>query len=184
MRYLPVGLRPDLVRGPVVVGFPVRIVVQLVGEEILFWRCGQDPLRLPGRSIHPLRGVGENQLCPVRAQRRQETLVGVCRNTELHLVAARGAEHRVGDAGVARGRIDDGFPGTECAASLSVQDHRGCRPVLHRAAGIHPLGLGKELDLPGEVAADAQELQKRSVADAFKRSSALHRQQNISLELC
>src|SRR5581483_3050299 len=57
------------------------------------------------------------------------------------LVPAGGADHRVRNAGVARGRIEDRFRSIELAAVLAFEDHARGRTILDRPAGVLPLRL-------------------------------------------
>src|SRR5690606_2528276 len=65
------------------------------------------------------------------------------------LVAAGGADHRQGHAGVAAGGLDYRVAGLEQPALLGVEDDGQGEPVLDRPAGIERLDLGVELDALG-----------------------------------
>ena len=95
----------------------------------------------------PFERVGEHELGAVGAQDPLALGRDVLRHAELHPVAARGADHRVGDAGVARRRVEDRL--------ARRQQRRRARPsrimrsggaVLDRPARVLPLGLGVQLD--------------------------------------
>src|SRR5262249_41249032 len=66
------------------------------------------------------------------------------RDDDDGLVAARVADEREANAGVARGALDDGSAGLEDAALLGVEDHIKGRAVLDRAAGVEELGLAED----------------------------------------
>jgi hypothetical protein len=57
------------------------------------------------------------------------------------------ADHRVGDAGVPGGGVEQDLVAGERARLLAVGNHPRRRAILHRAARITPLGLGVELDV-------------------------------------
>ena len=81
------------------------------------------------------------------------------------LIAQRRADHRVGDAGVAGGGVEDHLPGRELRPTRSPSwIIRSAGPVLHRAAGVLPLGFRVQLDA-GHVALDAPQADERRVAD-------------------
>jgi hypothetical protein len=71
---------------------------------------------------------------------------------------ARGAEHRVGDAGVARRRVEQDAIAVELALPLALENHRERGAVLDRSAGILRLELRVDLDAwPRLEAAQADE---------------------------
>ena len=83
-------------------------------------RCCTDPDRStdPGSAAYsrrasriapsvPSSGLGQHELGAERAQDQLALRARVLRHAQLHLVAARRADHRVGDAGVARRRVED-----------------------------------------------------------------------------
>ncbi|HSR98059.1 MAG TPA: hypothetical protein VLM79_13455 [Kofleriaceae bacterium] len=80
-------------------------------------------------------------------------------------IAARSADHRERDAGVARGRLDDGLPRLELAAPLGVLDDAEGEAVLDRAARVGGLELDVELDVRGAQAVDAHD---RRAPDGFR----------------
>ena len=67
------------------------------------------------------------------------------RDHDHRAVAARIADQRKADAGVARGALDDHAAGLEHAALLGIEDDVERRAVLHRAAGVEKLGLAKHV---------------------------------------
>ena len=88
----------------------------------------------------------------------------VLRHAQPHAIAARRADHRVGDAGVARRRVEDDLVARQRARPLAVGNHPGRRPILHRAAGILPLGLGVELDV-AQTRLEARQADQGRIAD-------------------
>src|SRR6185437_11146915 len=59
-------------------------------------------------------------------------------------IAARVADQSEADAGVAGGALDHHAAGLEHAARLGVLDDAKPRAVLHRAPGVHELGLAED----------------------------------------
>ena len=86
---------------------------------------------------------------------------------EFHSIAERGADHGVGDAGVAAGRVEDYFAGAQVAGAFAGADHGIGGAVFHGAAGIEPFGFGVKFHV-GEGGGDAFEAKERSVADAVE----------------
>src|SRR5580704_5823168 len=90
---------------------------------------------------------------------------------ELDAVSERGADHGVGDAGVAAGRVEDYFSGPQVAGAFAGANHGITCAVLHGAAGIEPFGFGVKFHV-GEAGDDALQAQERSVADAVEQMFA------------
>jgi hypothetical protein len=67
------------------------------------------------------------------------------RHAEHDAVAARRADEREPDAGVAGGRLHDGRAGFEDAAPLGVEDHPERRAVFDRPARVHVFELGEQV---------------------------------------
>ena len=80
--------------------------------------------------------------------------------------AERGAEQRVGDAGVAAGRVDQDLVAGEAPVREGVLHHPQRGAVLHGAAGVRELELGVDLDR-GRLARHAREAHERRVADGL-----------------
>ena len=107
-------------------------------------------------SDYQFRAIGgQNALALVRSAVGQ---------AKLHGITERRTDHGVGDAGVAAGGINDGLAGLERAARQPRLDHAERRPVLYRAAGVKPLGLGAKLYV-GEVAAYAVKAEKWRISN-------------------
>src|SRR5580704_10570950 len=87
---------------------------------------------------------------------------------ELHAVTERGADHGIGDAGVAAGRVENYFSGAQVAGAFAGADHGIASAVFHGAAGIEPFCFGVKFEV-GEAGDDAFEAQERSVADAVEQ---------------
>ena len=87
---------------------------------------------------------------------------------ELDAVAERGADHGVGDSGVAAGRVENYFAGAQLAGAFAFANHGIGGAILHGAAGIEPFRFGVKFDV-GEAGDDALEAQERRVADAVEQ---------------
>src|SRR5277367_376893 len=66
---------------------------------------------------------------------------------EFHAIAKSGADHGVGDPGVAAGRVENYFAGAEVAGAFASADHGIAGAVFHGAAWIEPFGFGVKFDV-------------------------------------
>ena len=103
-------------------------------------------------ALHALRLGGEHEL----GTERPEQLAALDRHRLGHreddAVAARGADQRQRDAGVAARRLDDDrLAARDDAARLGVVDHAPADAVLDRAAGVARLELDRR-PVPGRPA--------------------------------
>ena len=87
-------------------------------------------------------------------------------DAEDDFVAHLRAGERQSDAGVARGRLDDGGARSELAASRGALDHAHADAVLDREAGVEHLEL--DVDLRAAGIGDAAELEHRRIADEIE----------------
>src|SRR5215471_2649763 len=144
MRNASLGLLPDLVGGCAVVGFPVRIIRVLIGVEILVRMCCGKLAGHANGTVGSVSGVGVNDVCTVSLQ----DLLTLTRNVFRHAEGDRKSfcrtEHRIGDAGVAAGRVEKNLAGAELAAAASFSDNIASGAVLHRTAGVVPFGLAQK----------------------------------------
>src|SRR5262249_41459453 len=90
----------------------------------------------------PLGWVGQDQLGAVGEEVLLSLAAGVARKGKFYAVAAFRADHRVGDAGVAAGGVDEDLVARQEPAALAVEHHVERRPVLHAAAGSSTLPRG------------------------------------------
>src|SRR6202022_2690737 len=72
------------------------------------------------------------------------------------------------------GRIEQGLAEGESSATAAFRDDAGGGAVFNRASGVIPLGLPQNLNT-GQVARQAVEPEKRSVADPLQRALAERR---------
>ncbi len=125
-------------------------------------RC--EPFMPFSRGVRSKRGaVGQHQAAAL-----DRHAVG---HDQDDLVALDGRHHGQADAGVARGRLDDGAAGLERAGALGVFDHGQGDAVLDRAAGVAALGLDPDLVAGAEQAVDAD---VRRAADGLENVGGFH----------
>ena len=149
----------------------VVAVVPLVGEQHavllglaqLVGEAARDVLVVVGIAVG--QGRHFDQLGAAEPQHVLLFLALGVGDDDQRAVAARVGDERQADAGVARGALDHEAAGLELAALLGLQDHLAAGAVLHRAAGIHELGLAEN----GAAGRGRRpfELDQRRVADGF-----------------
>ena len=124
-------------------------VVELVGPH----RAGL--LRHPARDVHVVAGIAirlgrhQAQIGADHAQEVDLLLALRLRHHDDAAIAARVADQREADAGVAGGALDDGAAGLQHAALLGVGDDVEAGAILHRAARVHELGLAQDVAAGG-----------------------------------
>src|SRR5690606_33831708 len=145
----------DLRRRGVAVPGGVGRVGELAGQEPAVF-LGQFA-RLAHHARSALGGRGQDDLGAIGAHE----LAALDREGLGHggdeAVAARGADHGEGHAGVARGRLDHGVAGLEQAARFGVEDDGERQAVLDRAAGIEGFDLGVQGDARRRHAVEAHD---------------------------
>src|SRR5262249_6459641 len=90
-------------------------------------------------------------------------------------IAERGADHGERDAGIARGRIEDGLARHEPALADTLLDHLERGPVLHRAAGVETLDLAEQADAGRHTVAHPLDLHQRRVANQLEHRRGAER---------
>ena len=80
----------------------------------------------------------------------------VARHHQFDFVTQRRAQHRVGDAGIARSRIEDDFIGRQSAAFEAALHHIKSGAIFDAARRIHVFGFGIDLDMT-QMAGDVVE---------------------------
>ena len=149
-----IGAIPDFGSGGLPMSCWIRRIAVLIGEpeKVGFTRreraCGIS------RAVGTGHAVGENDLSAVDLEQRQPLGTRVARHADGYSHTGRGSQHRIGDGGVAAGRIEQPLAG-QLAATKSVPQDSPCRAVLHAPARIQPLGL--EPDLTGTLRRQRQE---------------------------
>ena len=154
--------------GRVVVRAPVERVVVLVRVEVPLRVGGKPAPRLADRAVRALERIGQHQLRAIRPQHALAFRRDVVRHAQPHRYAERGAEHRVGNAGVARGRVEQGLARRQRAAGQPLEHHPPRRPILHGPARVGELRLAVELDA-GLVQLDPVEPDERSAPDQVEQ---------------
>jgi hypothetical protein len=173
---LAAGLPPDLWPGAAEVAFAVRGVVPLVGPQHSVRLGRRELLRHPLGYVHVVVRVlvwNRGNLAQLGAAEPQHVFLFLALRVRDHdhgAVAARVADEREADPGVAGGALDDDPAGLEHAAPLGVQDDVERGAVLDRPARVQELGLPKDR-AAGQLGRLAQ-LDQRGIADACGESVA------------
>jgi len=164
----PPGRQPDLFEdlraGGVVVSLPVVVVGVLVGVPVAVRFFGGEPLCLEDGGVIAFHRIGGDDLGTVRDDTGETLAAGVCGNHQGHADAGGGAEHRIGDAGVAGRRIEQASAVVEVATADGGDHHSSDGAVLDRAARVELLQLGEQPRArrqPGQVG----QLDERRVTD-------------------
>ena len=163
-----VGLLPNLHCRPREMRLPVGVVVVLVGVKIFSRVGGHQAAALVVGAVGAFQRVGLDDFRAVKPHQLFALLRGVGGQEERHLVPQRRPQRRVGDAGVAAGRVDDGLVGGELAARDAVQNHRFGGAVLHRTRRVEILRLGAQLHAV-QFAPDGAQAQQRRVPDRVEQ---------------
>ena len=150
--------------GRVVVRAPVPGVVVLVRIEIQVRLLRVHRLGLDDGAVRSFHRIGEHHLGAERLEDPLPLGRHVLGHAQPHAVAARGADHRVGDAGVPGGGVEQDLVAGQRARLLAVGNHPRRRAVLHRPARIAPLRLGVELDV-AETRLETRQPDERGVSD-------------------
>src|SRR5215216_2038294 len=100
MRAATFSLFPDLGRGCFVVGQPVGVVAVLIGIEILVWIPSEDLTRDELRAVSQKHRISLNDLNAITTKDSLARQARILRQTNLHAVTARSANHGVRDASV------------------------------------------------------------------------------------
>src|SRR3954452_20516045 len=159
------AVAPDLGAGGLVVHERVRRIGELVEHRafaLAHHLLGEVARRFHAALLRGQDDLGAEGAHGLAALRRQ-----VLGHDQHHAVAARRRRHGEGDAGVARGGLDQRVAGLDAALALGVSDHGDRRPVLHRAGGIVAFELGEQNVLALGVlgAWEALQAHERRVAD-------------------
>ena len=85
-------------------------------------RSAHHPAHFANRAVGAFERVGQHELGAERPQNQLALRARVFRQAQLDFVSARRADHRVGDAGVARRRIEDRQAGRQRARGFAVRE--------------------------------------------------------------
>src|ERR1700678_2827332 len=105
MRDPALGLRQNLRRRAIIVGFPIRGIVVLIGVKIAFGIGTVNLLAKPDGTVGTLGLIAKNHLGIVGLQDVLAFDGDVFRQAELYFIAQIRADHGVGDARVPAGGV-------------------------------------------------------------------------------
>jgi len=159
------GLIPDFLRRPEIMGPDVIGVVELIGAEILFRVFPKHPVSDLDGAVRPLRRGGKDQLRAHRPQNFFALFAGRFGHGQAQLVAFRRGHHGQSDAGIAAGRLQNDPAGFQVAPFFGVFDHAERRSVFNGSPGIRGLQLGQNRDL--FIRIQLRDFHQRRVADAI-----------------
>ena len=121
-------------------------------------------------------GIGEDELGAVGPDALEPLAAGVAGHHQRHTrTPSKRAEHRVGDPGVARGRVEQPSPAIEPPFSARPQRDQNPThgPILDRPAGVDRLELGQQSARPPEAPAPAVQIhQRRRCPTVFEQTRA------------
>jgi hypothetical protein len=150
----------------------VRLGVRGIGVLVRLESAGNLLGEPVGDRVVALRRVrvdgrrGDDDLGAVRPEHRDLLLAHLVRHDEDAAVAAERRRHGEADAGVPRGRLDDGPARPEPAVALGGLDHREPDPVLHGPARVQVFELREEL--ARHLATEPREPDDRRLADELE----------------
>ena len=161
---LPIRVAPDLLSGRPAMDFRVGRVLELLRHVVAGIGRGH-LLGLCDRASHAFRAGRQDQFRAVSAQQHASFHAHGFWHCQHALVAARGADHRQGNAGIAAGRFDDDRiclikPSCSAAAIIATPMRS-----LTLWAGLKNSSLRD--DLGCDILCDAVQPHERSVADQF-----------------
>ncbi|MCY1426513.1 hypothetical protein D9M71_423350 [compost metagenome] len=160
-----VGVVPDFRAGGLLVDGRVGRVVELLRHEVFGRIAGDDFLGPGDRALHALGRLGEHQFGAEGLEHLAPLQAHGCGHGEDQLVATRRGDEGQADAGIARGRLDNGHARLEPAAAFRVPDHVRADPAFDRITRVTPFGLGQN----GHAArGDAVDLHQRRIADGMR----------------
>ena len=151
-------------------------IVELVGPDRAVRLRGGDLLGEAAGIAHVIVrvGVGHGRDEPqIGAAQQQHVLLFLALrlgHDDDGAVAARIADQREADAGIAGGALDDDAAGLQQAALLGVLDDVERGAILDRAAGVEELGLAE--DRAAGRLGGAPQLDQRRVADRADKTVA------------
>ena len=162
------------ISGPVVskCARQLNVVVVLVRVEVQLWGGGIAAPGLDDRAVRAVHRIGEHQLGAVGGQDPLAFGAGARRQAQRHRKPQRGADHRVGNPGVARRGVEQSLAGTERARADALEDHVAGGAVLDRAARIARFELAVQLEA-GHVALDRVSRTSGVLPIAFTRVESM-----------
>src|SRR5208282_3355619 len=119
-----VGVIPYFRAGGRFVDGRIGGILELLEQDVAIRRRRRDFLGLGDRSVHAARAFGQYEVCAVGNQQFPALEAHRIRHRQGQREVAGGRDERERDAGVAAGRFDQFFAGTEQAALFRIPDHR------------------------------------------------------------
>src|SRR6185503_7455003 len=101
----------------------IKILLRIVSEDLA---------RNELRTVCRQHRIGLDDLYTITSHNAFAREARVLRQTDLHRVTTRCTNHRVRDAGVAAGGVENRHSGFELAASLALENHRKCGAIFYR----------------------------------------------------
>ena len=141
-----IRLLDELDAGCFVVRAPVRGVAVLIRIEVAMRLPLVAAARLPDCAVAAVHRISEHQLGAVNLQQALPFGGDVRRDAQHDAIPARRADHRVGNAGIAGGRIEQDPVPAQRSGTFTLSNHRRRRAILHRSAGVMAFQLRVELD--------------------------------------
>ena len=164
MSQASLGLRQDLGSGRGVVRAPVGIVVVLIGVEVTL-RIGRiEPASLGDRSVGTVHRARQHDFGAVHLQHSQPLGRDILGHAEHQPVPSCGRDHRVGNPGISRRRIEDGGARTQHAAPFAILHDRVGSAIFDGSTRVLEFRLGKDLHT-ARARCQAAQFQQRCVPD-------------------
>src|SRR5580658_9073413 len=171
MRDPALSLLPDFVGGSVIVGLPVGLVGVLVGVEIFFGMLRGELAGHPDGAVGTVGGIGINDVGAVALQDLLALARNILRHAQGDGEAFGSAQHRIGNAGVAAGGVEQNLAGAELPTAAGFGDDVGGGAIFDRSAGVVPFRLTQKC-YARQVGGQRVQTQERSVADALDQAVA------------
>ncbi len=167
-----IGLFDNFAAGGFEMRFPVSRVIVLIGVKITVGVGFVDLAALADGAVGAFSRIAEYHLRAISLEDALALDGSVGGQAQPDAIAARGADHGIGNAGVAACGIQNGVLGTEAAGALAIEDHVEAGTVLYRSAGIEVFRLGVDGDA-GHLAADLFQAQQWRVANGGQQVLSL-----------
>ncbi len=173
------GLLQNLGTGRLIVRFPVRRVVVLVGIIVAaVIRFVHFPA-LANRAIRTFGRIGQHDLGAVRLQDSLPLHGRIGWQAKNYPVPLHSRDHGIRNSGVSARGIENNPVVCQFAGALAVQNHLERCTVFNAATGIEVFGFGVDLD-SRKVSRQSRQAQKRRVSDARENVRFLDRSYNGS----
>ena len=169
MRDAALCLLPNFIGSAQIMSTPIGIIRILVSVEIFLWLGGVKFARLANGAVRPVRRVGINNVGAVSAQNVLALGRNVLRHAQRDRETLSRSDHRVGNACISTGRIQQNPAGTKTACRARLRHNVRCRTILYRSTRIHPFRFAEQLNVR-EVSRDPLQAQQRRVPNALQRA--------------